>query len=53
MGVNEIHMANIYNIYIYLLHLGCHPVAVVILHANKTWNWLLLDLSQEGYLRSM
>ena len=21
---------------IYLLHLGCHPVAVVILHVNKT-----------------
>jgi len=40
-------------IFIYLLHLGCHPVAVVILHVNKTWNWLLLDLSREGYMRSM
>ena len=38
---------------IYLLQLGCHPVAVVILHANKTWNWLLLNLSREGYMRSM
>jgi len=35
------------------LQLGCHPVAVVILHVNKTWNWLLLDLSLEGYMRSM
>ena len=26
---------------IYLLQLGCHPVAMVILHVNKTWNWLL------------
>jgi len=33
---------------IYLLQLGCHPVAVVILHVNKTWNWLQLHLSQEG-----
>ena len=38
---------------IYLLQLGCHPVAVVILHVNKTWNWLLLNLSREGYMRSM
>jgi len=38
---------------IYLLQLGCHPVAVVILHVNKTWNWLLLNLSWEGYMRSM
>ena len=37
----------------YLLQLGCHQVAVVILHVNKTWNWLLLDLSLEGYMRSM
>jgi len=22
----------------YLLQLGCYPVAVVILHVNKTWN---------------
>ena len=29
-------------IYICLLQLGCHPVAVVILHVNKTLNWLLL-----------
>ena len=38
---------------IYLLQLGCHPVAVVILHVNQTWNWLLLNLSLEGYMRSM
>ena len=25
-----------YYYYYYLLQLGCHPVAVVILHANKT-----------------
>jgi len=37
----------------YLLQLGCHLVAVVILHVNKTWNWLLLDLSREGYMSSM
>ena len=38
---------------IYLQKLGCYPVAVVILHLNKTWNWLLLNLSREGYMRSM
>ena len=38
---------------IYLLQLGCHPVAVVILHVCKIWNWLLLNLSREGYMRSM
>ena len=37
----------------YLLQLGCYPVAVVILHVYKTWNWLLLNLSREGYMRSM
>jgi len=42
-----------YYYYYYLLQLGCHPVAVVILHVNKTWNWLLLNLSREGYMRSM
>jgi len=42
-----------YNNNIYLLQLGCHPVAVVILHVNKTRNWLLLNLSREGYMRSM
>jgi len=35
------------------LQLGCHPVAVVILHAYKIRNWLLLNLSREGYIRSM
>jgi len=39
--------------YIYLLHLGCHPVAVVILHVYKILNWLLINLSREGYMRSM
>ena len=38
---------------IYLLRLGCHPVAVGVLHVNKTWNWLLINLSREGYMRSM
>jgi len=38
---------------IYLLQLGFHPVVVVILYVNKTWNWLLLNLSREGYMRSM
>ena len=31
---------------IYLLRLVCYPVAVVILHVHKTWNWLLLNLSR-------
>ena len=35
---------------IYLLQLGCYPVAVVILHVYKTRNWLLLNLSREGYV---
>jgi len=38
---------------IYLLQLGCYPVAVVILHVNKTWNLLLLNLSREDYMKSM
>ena len=38
---------------IYLLQLGCYPVAVVILHVYKIWNCLLLNLSREGYTRSM
>jgi len=38
---------------IYLLRLGGYPAAVVILHVYKTWNWLLLNLSREGYVRSM
>ena len=43
----------IIHLFIYLLQLGCHPVAVVILHVYKIWNCLLLDLSREGYMRSM
>ena len=39
--------------YYYLLQLGCYPVAVVIFRVNKTWNWLILNLSREGYMRSM
>ena len=35
-------------LFIYLLQLGCYPVAVVILHVNKTWNWLQINLSREG-----
>jgi len=38
---------------IYLLQWGCYPVAVVILNVNKTCNWLLLNLSREGYMRNM
>jgi len=40
-------------IFIYLLQLGCYPVAVVILHVYKIRNWLLLNLSREGYMRNM
>ena len=36
-----------------LLEWGYHPVAVVILHVYKIWNWLLINLSLEGYMRSM
>jgi len=36
-----------------LPQLGCYPVAVVILHVYKIWNWLLINLSREGYMRSM
>ena len=42
-----------YNNNIYLLQLGCQPVAVVILHVYKILNWLLINLSREGYMRSM
>ena len=38
---------------IYLLQLGCYKVAVVVLHVNKTRNWLILNFSREGYMRSM
>jgi len=38
---------------IYQLQLGCHPVAVVIIHVYKILNWLLINLSREGYMRSM
>jgi len=40
-------------IFIYLLQLGYYPVAVVILHVNKTRNRLLINLSLECYMRSM
>ena len=46
-------LINIIIIFIYLLQLGCYPVAVVILHVHKTRNWLLLNLRREGYMRSM
>jgi len=42
-----------YYYYYYLLQLGCYPVAVVILHVYKIRNWLLINLSREGYMRSM
>jgi hypothetical protein len=35
------------------LQLGWYPVAVVISHVYKIWHWLLLNLSREGYMRSM
>jgi len=38
---------------IYLLQLSCHLVAVVILHVYKIRNWLLLNLSPQGYTRSI
>jgi len=39
----EVNNNNNNNIFIYLLQLGCYLVEVVILHVNKTWNWLLLE----------
>jgi hypothetical protein len=33
--------------------LGCHPVAVVILHVYNYEIGLLLNLCPEGYMRSM
>jgi hypothetical protein len=33
--------------------LGCHPVAVVILHVYKYETGLLLNLCREGYMRCM
>jgi hypothetical protein len=38
---------------IYLLQLGCHLVAVVISHVQRERNRLLLNLSWEGYMKSM
>ena len=38
---------------IYLLQLVCYPMAVVSLHVHKILNWLLINLSREGYMRSM
>jgi len=35
------------------LQLGCHSVAVVILHVYKIRSWLLINLRREGYMRSM
>ena len=32
----EIYFIFLYSIFIYLLQLGCYPVAMVILHVNKT-----------------
>ena len=44
MGCNVVGFNN----NICLLQLCCYPVAVVILHVNKTWNCLLLNLCWEG-----
>jgi len=41
------------NIFIYLLQLCFYPVVVFIVNVNRTRNWLLLNLSPEGYMRSM
>jgi len=44
MSINTLHKGDDddnNNNNIYLLHLGFHPVAVVILHVYKIWNWLL------------
>ena len=49
---SKLHNLNYYYYY-YLLQLSCYPVAVVILHVYETWNWLLINLSREGYMRSM
>jgi len=38
---------------IYVLKYVCHPVVMVILLVYKIWNWLLINLSREGYMRSM
>ena len=35
------------------LQMGCHPVAVIILHVYKIRNWLLINLSWEGYMGGM
>ena len=37
---------------IFSSELGCHPVAVVILHVYKILNWLLINLSRESCTRS-
>ena len=35
------------------LQFVCRPVAVVILHVYKIRNWLLINLSRDGYMRRM
>ena len=35
------------------MKLGCFLVEVVILHVYKVRNWLLLNLSREGYMRTI
>jgi len=52
-SINNFYCYNNNNNNIYLLQLGCYPVAVFILHVYKIWNWLLINLSLEGYMRSM
>jgi len=52
-GFRETKICSSNNNNIYLLQLGRYPVVVVILHINKTGNWLLINLSREGYMRSM
>jgi len=35
------------------LQFGCHPVVGFILNIYKIWRYLLINLRQEGYMRSM
>ena len=56
--MSYMHCGNFSGIYLnnnnfYYLQLGFHPVVVVVLHVYKMRNWLLLNLSREGYMRSM
>jgi len=51
--INFYYFSGLLLLLLLLMKLGCHPVAVVILHVYKIRNRLLIDLSREGYMRSM